>query len=234
MKRIAVAIALIAMLVVRAMMGHVLSFGEGPGAAGGFVPRRRDWVRLDNASNIFLAARSHADPKVFRISAELDHEVEPRLLQGALDATYDRYRLYHAVLRRGVFWYYLQDSDLRPTVTADDQYTCAPIYRVDRRDLLFRVMHHDRRIILEVFHALSDGIGALSFLSDLITAYVRLRHPGELPVEEPDRSAEPTEFGPVGAGSVGQRSLVPDSFSHYFRRRRPTNNSVADRLQPRQ
>ena len=67
-------------------------------------------MRLDNASNIFLAARSDTDPKVFRISAEMDHDVDPQLLQEALDATYGRYRLYHAVLRSGVFWYYLQDS----------------------------------------------------------------------------------------------------------------------------
>ena len=34
----------------------------------------------------------------------MDHEVDPQLLQEALDATYDRYRLYHAVLRSGVFY----------------------------------------------------------------------------------------------------------------------------------
>ena len=46
--------------------------------------RRRRWVRLDNASNIFLAARSDVDTKVFRMGAELDHEVDPVLLQEAL------------------------------------------------------------------------------------------------------------------------------------------------------
>ncbi len=135
---------------------------------------RRAWVRLDNASNIFLAARSDADPKVFRLSAEMDHDVSPELLQRSLEETYDRYPLYHALLRSGVFWYYLQDSDLRPLVTAEDQPTCAPIYQADRRRLLFRVLHHRRRIILEVFHALSDGAGALWFLSDLVVAYTRL------------------------------------------------------------
>ena len=140
---------------------------------------RRAWVRLDNASNIFLAARSDADPKVFRISAEMDHDVDRQLLQEALDATYERYRLYHAVLRSGVFWYYLQDSDLRPLVTAEEQYTCAPIYQADRRRLLFRVVHHRQRIVLEVFHALSDGTGALWFLSDLVSAYSRLQHPDQ-------------------------------------------------------
>ena len=165
--------------------------GEHPGAEESTVTRRA-WVRLDNASNIFLAARSDADPKVFRISAEMDHDVDPQLLQEALDATYDRYRLYHAVLRSGVFWYYLQDSDLRPLVTAEEQHTCAPIYQADRRRLLFRVMHHRQRIILEVFHALSDGTGALWFLSDLVAAYIRLRHP------EQKRPFEDTNRPPAG------------------------------------
>ncbi len=162
----------------------------------------RAWVRLDNASNIFLAARSDADPKVFRVSAEMDHDVDPVLLQQALDTTYDRYPLYRAVLRRGVFWYYLQDSDLRPLVTAEQQHTCAPIYQADRRTLLFRVVHHRRRVILEIFHALSDGTGALWFLTDLVNAYTRLRYPA--PGEHP---AEPAH------------ELAADSFGHYFRRR---------------
>ncbi|WP_166981796.1 alcohol acetyltransferase [Microbacterium fandaimingii] len=189
---------------------------------------RRNWVRLDNASNIFLAARSDSDPKVFRISAEMDHDVDPVLLQQALDATYDRYPLYHAVLRRGVFWYYLQDSDLRPRVTGDRQHTCAPIYQADRRNLLFRVMHHRQRIILEIFHALSDGTGALWFLTDLVTAYVSLRHP-EQPSTQGESGAGSDAHAdrgqldartPAGEGAEPTHGLVADSFAHYFRRRR--------------
>ncbi|MCW4459240.1 alcohol acetyltransferase [Microbacterium sp. MPKO10] len=189
---------------------------------------RRNWVRLDNASNIFLAARSDSDPKVFRISAEMDHDVDPALLQEALDATYDRYPLYHAVLRRGVFWYYLQDSDLRPRVTGEVQYTCAPIYQADRRTLLFRVMHHRQRIILEIFHALSDGTGALWFLTDLVTGYARLAYPDEqgsadAPGAQPGSTAELDEqSGGSQAGESAEpaHGLVADSFAHYFRRRR--------------
>ncbi|MFB9070124.1 alcohol acetyltransferase [Citricoccus parietis] len=187
----------------------------------------RTWARLDNASNIFLAARTDADPKVFRLSAEMDHEVDPQLLQEALDATYARYPLYRAVLRRGVFWYYLQDSDLRPLVSAEVQHTCAPIYQVDRRTLLFRVLHHGRRVNLEVFHALSDGTGALWFLSDLVTAYLGLRYPE---VERALGAAPEAGAGepgaPVGTARAEQlqetpvHELTADSFAHYFRRRR--------------
>jgi hypothetical protein len=172
----------------------------------------------------------------------MDQEVDPALLQEALDATYDRYRLYHAVLRSGVFWYYLQDSDLRPLVTAEELHTCAPIYQADRRTLLFRVMHHRRRISLEVFHALSDGAGASWFLSDLVTAYVRLRHP------EPDHPLPDArglfDAGPLlgrhesgdqpGEDAADQaRELTTDSFAHYFRRRRrrrvPSSDSAFGR-----
>lgn len=184
----------------------------------------RTWVRLDNASNIFLAARTDADPKVFRLSAETDHEVDPELLQLALDETFEQYPLYHAVLRRGVFWYYLQDSDLRPRITGEELHTCAPIYRADRRNLLFRVTHHLRRINLEVFHALSDGTGALWFLSDLVTAYHRLRYPED----QPPQAGKARPGGPGGAdattvdrepvGSDPARELTGDSFAEYFRR----------------
>jgi hypothetical protein len=198
---------------------------------------RRAWVRLDNASNIFLAARSDADPKVFRLSAEMDHDVDPRLLQEALDATYDRYRLYHAVLRSGVFWYYLQDSDLRPLVTAEELPTCAPIYQADRRTLLFRVMHHRQRILLEVFHALSDGTGALWFLSDLVTAYVRLRYPeqdhaledaGGIFDGRPHLGRRESSTQPGDDATEQARELTGDSFAHYFRRRRRRRVPASD------
>ncbi|MGP4978345.1 alcohol acetyltransferase [Brachybacterium tyrofermentans] len=206
---------------------------------------RRRWVRLDNASNMFLAARSEVDPKVFRLGAEMDHEVDPQLLQEALEETYEKFPLYHAVLRRGVFWYYLQDSELRPTVTEEITAPCAPIYQADRRSLLFRVMHHRRRISLEVFHALSDGTGALWFLTDLVTAYTQLRFPPER-ADPPaadgaasdeqaasliDPTLEVSPRDPVAmtggempggetASAKPGHDLTTDSFVHYFRRRR--------------
>ncbi|WP_114855173.1 alcohol acetyltransferase [Brachybacterium sp. YJGR34] len=203
---------------------------------------RRHWVRLDNASNIFLAARSDVDPKVFRMSAETDHEVDPVLLQEALDITYARFPLYHAVLRRGVFWYYLQDSDLHPQVRPDLEPSCAPIYQSDRRTLLFRVLHHRRRISLEVFHALSDGTGALWFLTDLVTVYARLRaraldgttaqdeedeaRPGS--AERPDPAPEAVGTHPGAEAAEEVHELAVDSFAHYFRRRSPPAASPAE------
>lgn len=168
--------------------------------------RRRAWVRLDNAANIFLAARSEVDTKVFRLAAELDEEVDPTTLQAALDHTYAQYPLYRAVLRQGVFWYFLQESDLHPTIQSEDGPPVQHLYHRDRHDLLFRVLYRGRRISLEVFHALTDGTGALRFFQDLVTAYVGLRHP--------------EEFGVSDAGAA-KHAFAVDAFTEWFRRRRP-------------
>lgn len=165
---------------------------------------RRAWVRLDNSSNIFLAAMSSVDTKVFRLSVQVDHDVDPELLQQALDTVYDQTVLYHSVLRRGIFWYYLEQSDLRPVVSAEVLPPCDYLYHYDRRDLLFRVVHHGPRISLEVLHALSDGTGASWVLQSLVTEYLRLRHPGEAGPE------------PVAPGL--KQGLVPDSFSVFHPR----------------
>ena len=42
---------------------------------------------------------------------------------------------------------------------------------------MFRVTYHDCRINLEVFHALTDGAGGITFLKELVYQYLRLKYP---------------------------------------------------------
>ncbi|MBP1743240.1 MAG: alcohol acetyltransferase [Firmicutes bacterium] len=177
--------------------------------------KKKKWVRLDNASNIFLAAMTDVDTKVFRFSAAVEEAVDPVLLQQALDKAYDQYALYHSVLRRGFFWYYLEESDLHPVVTLDDRPPCSKLYHFDRKELLFRVSYYQNRIHLEVFHALSDGTGALWFFEDLLSEYVMLRYPGDfqgMKVEEID---------------ILKQQLEDDSYAHHFRNEKQRNFNVA-------
>ncbi|SDB82751.1 hypothetical protein GA0111570_10442 [Raineyella antarctica] len=166
--------------------------------------RHRSWVRLDNAANIFLAARTELDTKVFRLSAELDEQVDPDVLQRALDRVFVQYPLFRAVLRRGFFWYYLLESDRSPVVAEDTAAPVSHLYSFDGRELLFRVLYRGRRVSLEIFHALTDGTGALWFFQDLLTEYVGLRHPDEFAAVAP----------PVGT-AVKQEFTV-DAFTHWF------------------
>lgn len=164
------------------------------------------WVRLDNASNIFLAARTATDTKVFRLTAEMSEEIDLLCLQKALDHIYDEYLLYHSVLRRGVFWYYLEMSDLRPKIAAEMITPCTDLYHFDKKELLFRVLYHHKRIHLEVFHVLSDGTGASWFFEDLLKEYIRLRYPERFAVHPGDRRKE-------------LDNQLQDSFQFYFRQK---------------
>lgn len=178
------------------------------------MPESEKWVRLDNASNIFLAARTDTDTKVFRMTATVTDAVEPHLLQKALDQTYEYYVLYHSVLRRGFFWYYLERSDIQPIVQPETQPPCSQIYHYDRRELLFRVLYHQDRIHLEVFHALSDGAGAMSFFQDLLTRYLVLRYPEAVDVA---RDVDPEYL----------QKQMEDAFAQYFRKNRQRNFAEA-------
>ncbi|SIN83016.1 Alcohol acetyltransferase [Carnobacterium alterfunditum] len=169
--------------------------------------KRKNWVRLDNASNIFLASMTDFDTKVFRLSATMEEAIDPILLQLALDKNFEAYPLYHSVLRRGVFWYYLEESDLKPQVLLDEQPPCSQLYHFDRKELLFRVVYYQNRIHLEVFHALSDGTGAMWFFEDLLSEYVLLQN--DFISAETNKESSQSERAIEGAHT--------DSFIHHFR-----------------
>ena len=72
------------------------------------------WVKLDNAAKIYPAARRKNWSNVFRQSVTLCDPVDRAVLQKALDVTVKRFPTIGARLRRGVFWYYLQELSEAP------------------------------------------------------------------------------------------------------------------------
>jgi NRPS condensation-like uncharacterized protein len=134
--------------------------------------KRVEWTRLDNAAKIFPPTSNYKDTKVFRFVCELQEEVNPDILQLALDETIENFPLYKSVLRKGVFWYYLESSNIHPTVELESRPICERIYFEGQRNLLFRVLYYKNRINVEIFHALSDGAGALWFVKTLVYHYL--------------------------------------------------------------
>ena len=72
------------------------------------------WLRLDNAAKIYPAARRKNWSNVFRQSATLTDEVDKAVLESALEITVKRFPSIAARLRKGLFWYYLQQIDSPP------------------------------------------------------------------------------------------------------------------------
>ncbi len=149
---------------------------------------KNNWNRLDNAAKIFPSASRKTDTQVFRLSCELYEAVIPEILQQALNETLEVFKVYQCILKRGIFWYYLESSDLMPIVREEYKYPCQPIYNKNIKTLLFEVTYYNTRINLEVFHVLTDGTGAMHFLRQLLTKYLALVNGLKEPVLDYDAS----------------------------------------------
>lgn len=92
----------------------------------------RVWMPLDNAALIFPAIRRKNWNNVFRQSITLREDVDPALLQRAVDQLMPRFPSFYLRLKRGVFWYYLEEVKAPPTVQEDYAY---PLTFMTKREM---------------------------------------------------------------------------------------------------
>ena len=164
-----------------------------------------DWSRLDNAAKIFPPTSNKQDTKVFRFCCQLNEWVDRETLQLATERTLESFPIFRSVLKHGLFWYYLEKTELVPIAEPEYRPPCGPIYDPNSRNLLFEVTCYRDRINLEVYHSLTDGTGALQFLKTLVCNYLAIKYPHTrqdlLPEIEYDASATDRD---------------EDSFSKYY------------------
>lgn len=148
----------------------------GPDVLGDFYhPADPDtWYALDSAAKVYPLSMTHANMSVFRVSAYLAEAVVPEVLQIALLSTVKRFPLFATTLRKGFFWHYLDATRRRFYVRQERTMPCQPMNISGPRSPGFRVQYFGRRVSLEVFHILTDGTGAMTFLKTLIREYLRL------------------------------------------------------------
>lgn len=152
------------------------------------------WLRLDNAAKIYPAARRKNWSNVFRQSITLFEEVDTEILQCALDITVKRFPSIAARLRKGAFWYYLEEVESTPNIMEEYSYPLVYMSNEEMRKCAFRVIVYHNRIAVEFFHSLTDGTGALVFLKNLVAEYLEQMHSISIPFEYGivDRRLSPT------------------------------------------
>lgn len=134
------------------------------------------WHSLDNAAKFFPPTNTKRDPHVFRIACEMVEAVDKSCLQTALEDTLQRLPYFRSSLKKGFFWYYLEESEADIQVQPDTLPPCSAIYHGENQAPLFRLTYYRYRINLEVYHALADGIGAFVFFRSLIQGYLTQKY----------------------------------------------------------
>ena len=154
-------------------------------------PQGKRWHRLDNTGKIFPMIANENLSNVFRISVTLKEEIDPGLLGQALEEVLPWFAGFKVKLKRGFFWYYFEENKRQPFVEQEGSWPCRYIDPKSNQLYLFRVSYYGTRINLEVFHAVTDGMGAVNFLKELTAGYLELKREGAGPVRAGRRRVHP-------------------------------------------
>lgn len=131
------------------------------------------WTRLDNAAIIYPSCRTRRYASQFRVSVDLDHEVCEQTLDRALKNIISRFPSFTYTLGKGFFWWYLHRLENLPCAGGSNTMNVFDLK--DNGGYMFKAGCRGHQITLDVFHALTDGTGAMTFLLSLTAEYLRLQ-----------------------------------------------------------
>ncbi len=136
---------------------------------------RLTWYKLDLSAIVYPTLQRKDFSSVYRLSIKLKENIEPTLLQQALDLTLKRFPTYKVAMRKGLFWRYLEPNNRPgPFVQKDVRNFCMPMSFHTHNRYLIRVYYYQNRISLEAHHSLGDGNGGMYLLTTLTAVYLRL------------------------------------------------------------
>lgn len=164
------------------------------------------WYKLDHAGKLFPAVTNNVNTFTFRVSMILNSTVVPTILQQALDTVMERFPMMAVKLNDGVFWRFLSGNENRLLIQEETTYPCAPITPKENNGYLLRVLYYGQKISVEIFHAITDGTGAVEFLKTLMFQYLNLI--GEKIDDDEGLILSPESFS--------SRSEAKDSFDTYY------------------
>ena len=151
------------------------------------MKQKTPWYRMDNASVMYTSMQREDFSAIYRMSAVMTEPVEPEALQRAIDRVLPRFPGFRSKIKKGFFWHYFEPNRAPgPFLKEDVADPCRPVRFQEDNGFLVRFFYYDRRISIEVFHALADGAGALRFFRVLLAQYLR-----ETGVEIPEGNGIP-------------------------------------------
>lgn len=163
--------------------------------------------RLDVSSQFYPIIATRKSQSLFGMTARMDAPVDRAALAAAVNEALKRFPTFAVRLRKGYAWYYFEQNTAEYPVGEAGGRPLRPISGKERAGYLFRMDCKDNLIAFEVFHALSDGLGALEFFKAVLYLYaVRC-----------GRSPEGTA-GIIDFAAAPSEEEAEDAFYRYHRR----------------
>lgn len=133
------------------------------------------WLKLDNAAKVYPAMANPRKSCVFRLAVSLISDIRPEILQQAVKDCKPRFPSLYVRLRKGLFWHYFEANEKEPIIKPESPYINQYIEQINNNDYLFTVFYYQKRVSVELFHSLTDGMGAFEFVKTIIHRYFELQ-----------------------------------------------------------
>lgn len=138
------------------------------------------WRKLDDQAKIYSLSENINDTSIFRLSVVLNHRINPKILETAIEQALEKYKEYKVKMEGGFFWYYMDSNQKKVLVTEENDYPFQKINTPENNNYLFKVTYYNNKINLELFHTLTDGNSGSLFFKEIIYKYLELRYPKKL------------------------------------------------------
>lgn len=172
---------------------------------------------IDHSAKFYPIMSTKKAQSLFRIYAIMNETVDKDKLQIALNDVLPRFEAYKVRLKKGYAWHFFEYNDAPCKVFAEET-LLKPINPDDTNGYWFRVSALGNKIVLEIFHALADGNGALAFLKSIVKRYrevlgVEVDDEGTIdwqsqPHQEETEDSFEKNYKPISFGQMNLKALA--------------------------
>ncbi|MCI9178218.1 MAG: hypothetical protein HFJ28_06730 [Clostridia bacterium] len=134
------------------------------------------WRKLDNSAKLFPIVGNKKFSSIYRMSVTLVEQIEPKTLKLAVEQALNIFTSFKVCLKKGFFWYYLEENQQEIVVNPEETYPCRYMNQKANHGYLFKVTYYKNKMNVEIFHALTDGSTAIEFVKTIVYEYLNLVH----------------------------------------------------------
>ena len=139
---------------------------------------------IDHSSILYLSLIRKHHTNIFRFTITLNENVDRVLLQDAVNNVYRRFPTIFAGFQPGFFHYRQVPVEKPPQVKKDP----GLLFNMSHEEIArcaYRIYYMENQVIIEGFHALTDGYGMIASFSTLIAEYLKSKYDLQIPVGYP-------------------------------------------------
>ena len=141
-------------------------------------------VMPDISSILYLALARKSYCNLYRFTMTMNEVIDMKLVQKAADQIHNRFSMFMCGFKSN-FFHDVQISSKNRIQVQKDTKKLEILSKDEIKNCPARILVKDNLLSIEFFHALTDGYGAVAYISTLTAEYLKLRYQIDVPMSYP-------------------------------------------------